>query len=61
MALMDSGKFDDFFSNNSLFLDILNKINMLERKVFELHNPLISDETKNLIENEALWLKLLQP
>jgi hypothetical protein len=57
--LLDSGGFDDFFKSNSLFSDILEKSNLSKRKVFKLHNPLMSEKTKALILDERLWLKLL--
>lgn len=61
MKLMNSGEFDNFFNNNTLFSGVLEKANLAARKVFELNNPLISEETKDLINDDRLWLKLLKP
>jgi hypothetical protein len=53
--LFDSGKFDQFFRSHELISGVLSKVNLHQRKVFELSNPLISENTKNLLNDKHLW------
>ncbi len=56
--LLESGKFEQFFLNHSVTSGILTKANVKNRSTFSLHNPLLSEKTKNLLTDERLWIKL---
>ncbi len=53
--LVDSGKFDQFFRQHEQISGVLSKVNLHQRKVFELSNPLISENTKKLLNDKHLW------
>ncbi len=56
--LLDSGQFEQFFLNHKITADILSKANVNNRTSFPLHNPLLSDKSKELLTDERLWIKL---
>jgi hypothetical protein len=58
--LLASGEFEQFFTHHSLLAGVVEKANLAHRKVFELHNPLISEKTNHLINDKRLWINLLE-
>lgn len=44
--IVDSGEFEQFFQNHPMSQGVLERSRIHQRRVFELHNPLISPETK---------------
>ncbi len=56
--LLDSGKFEQFFINHSITAGILTKAKVNSRTVFELQNPLLSKQTKELLKDKRLWIKV---
>lgn len=56
--LLESGKFEQFFLNHRITSGILAKANVDKRTIFSLHNSLLSDKTKALLDNKSLWIKL---
>ena len=56
--LLESGKFEQFFLNHRITSGILTKANVNNRTSFPLHNPVLSDKTKELLTDERLWIKL---
>lgn len=57
--LLNSGEFEQFFINHGITSDILAKAKVDQRTIFTLHNPLLSKETKELLTDKRLWIKLL--
>lgn len=55
--LLNSGKFEHFFLNHPITAGILTKANVNNRIVFELSNPLLSEQVTALLTDERLWLK----
>lgn len=55
--LLHSGKFEHFFLNHPITAGILAKANVNNRIVFELNNPLLSEQVTLLLTDEQLWLK----
>jgi len=56
--LLESGKFEHFFLNHKITSGILTKANVKNRTLFPLHNPLLSEKSKELLTDERLWIKL---
>jgi len=56
--LLASGKFEHFFLNHPITSGITTKANVNTRSTFSLENPLLSEQTKNLLTDERLWIKL---
>ena len=56
--LFKSGQFDQFFSNHKITSGILAKANVSKRTIFNLHNPLLSQQVKKLLTDKRLWIKL---
>lgn len=54
--IVESGRFDEFFKNHPITSEVLNKVHLEPRKVFEFTNPLITPKTKALILDKRLWL-----
>ncbi|WP_269517832.1 amino acid ABC transporter substrate-binding protein [Alteromonas sp. BMJM2] len=50
---IEDGSFDELFQ--STFMPILDEMNMDERTIFSIENPLLPDDTP--LANEALWYK----
>lgn len=57
-ALLESGKFQQFFQNHPITSDILTKAKVSERTIFSLKNPLLSEKSKELLTDERLWIQL---
>jgi hypothetical protein len=55
--LLESGKFELFFLNHKITSGILTKANVKNRTLFTLHNPLLSEKTKELLTDERLWIQ----
>jgi hypothetical protein len=53
--LFDSGRFEQFFRHHELISGVLGKVNLHQRRVFELSNPIISENTQKLLNNKHLW------
>jgi len=45
-----------FFANHPVSKDILKKAYINQRTIFELANPLLSEQTKKISKNNSLWL-----
>lgn len=58
--LLDSGKFEHFFLNHPITAGILAKTDVSKRRVFELNNPLLSQQVKKLLTDERLWINTKQ-
>jgi len=56
--LLASGKFEHFFLNHPITSGITTKANVNTRSTFSLENPLLSEQTKNQLTDERLWIKL---
>jgi hypothetical protein len=56
--LFISGRFDKFFQNHHVTSGILARANVKNRTIFNLHNPLLSMKTKELLTDDQLWIKL---
>jgi len=56
--LLDSGKFEQFFLNHLITAGILTKAKVNSRTVFKLQNPLLSEQSKKLLEDKRLWIEL---
>jgi len=54
--LLNSGGFDQFFNRHELISGVLSKVDLGQRKIFELPNPLISDHTQKLLIDKRLWI-----
>lgn len=54
--LLNSGKFEQFFLNHPVTSGILAKANVNNRRIFELKNPLLSEQVKKLLLDERLWI-----
>ncbi len=54
--LLDSGKFEQFFLTHSVTAGIQAKAKTKTRTVFELKNPLLSNEVKLLLTDKRLWI-----
>ena len=55
--LLESGKFEQFFLNHKITSGILTKANVKNRTLFPLHNPLLSEKSKELLTDERLWIQ----
>jgi hypothetical protein len=53
------GSFDKLFYNHEMTSGVIEKAKLSKRRVFELHNPLLSDKTKELLSDDTLWLSPL--
>ena len=56
--LLNSGKFEQFFINHSITSGILTKAKVRKRTVFEIKNPLLSEQAKALLNESRFWIKL---
>ncbi len=56
--LLVSGEFEKFFLNHPVTSEILTKAKVDKRTVFVLKNPLLSEQTKTLLEDKRLWIEL---
>lgn len=56
--LLKSGEFDDFFQNHPITSGIITKANVKNRTLFPLHNPLLSEKSKELLTDERLWIQI---
>lgn len=54
--IVESGAFDEFFYNHKVTQNILVKANLPQRKIFTLNNPLLSDKSREILNNKSLWL-----
>lgn len=57
--LLESGGFEHFFLNHPITSGILTKAKVNKRTVFSLDNPLLSEQTKELLADERLSIKLI--
>ena len=55
---MASGEFEQFFLNHPITSGILQKANVHNRIVYELKNPLLSEQVKVLLKDKRLWVEL---
>lgn len=55
--ILNSGKFEHFFLNHRITAGILTRANVNNRIIFELNNPLLSEQVKMLLTDARLWLK----
>ncbi len=55
-AIVDSGAFDEFFLQHPITQNILVKANLPQRKVFRLKNPLLSEKSREVLNDKSLWL-----
>lgn len=53
LMAVEDGAFDRYFFENPMILDVLGKANLRDRKIFELHNPLLPPQTP--LHNKKLW------
>lgn len=56
--LLESGKFEHFFLNHPITSGIVSKAKVNKRTTFRLDNPLLSEQAKELLTDERLWIKL---
>jgi len=56
--LLESGKFEQFFTRHKITSGILAKANANKRIIFTLNNPLLSEQVKELLTDERLWIEL---
>ncbi|MCW8833630.1 MAG: hypothetical protein OQK09_13910 [Colwellia sp.] len=54
--LLDSGEFEHFFLTHPITTGILTKTQVSTRTIFELKNPLLSQQVKKLLTDERLWI-----
>jgi len=57
--ILASGKFEHFFLNHPITSGISTKAEVNKRTIFSLNNPLLSEQTKELLADERLWIKLI--
>lgn len=55
-AIVDSGAFNEFFLQHPVTQNILVKANLPQRKVFTLKNPLLSEKSREVLNDRSLWL-----
>lgn len=55
------GSFDTLFYNHEMTSGVMEKAQLSRRRIFELHNPLLSEKTKQLLSDDKLWLSPLNP
>ena len=53
-ALLD-GSFDELFYHHAITEGMLGRAKLAERRVFRLDNPFLSQTSKNLLSESALW------
>lgn len=53
LAAIEDGSFDRYFYGNPMIRDVLEKANMGQRRIFELHNPMLPPNTP--LDNPKLW------
>lgn len=58
LKLQQSGEFENFFKRHKITSGILDKANAKNRTVYSLDNPLLSEKTKDLLEDKHLWINL---
>ncbi len=55
--LLESSKFEQFYLNHKITSGILTKANVKNRTLFTLHNPLLSEKSKELLTDQRLWIQ----
>jgi len=55
LRLLNSGKFDQHLQQVRNIASLVEKFNLNDRKVFQLHNPLMSEETNKLLQHRKFW------
>nr|WP_232846886.1 hypothetical protein [Shewanella nanhaiensis] len=53
-ALLD-GSFEALFNNHAITSQVIERANLPQRRIFTLDNPLLSQESKNLLSEKELW------
>ncbi|WP_065188569.1 hypothetical protein [Shewanella woodyi] len=53
-ALLD-GSFEALFNNHAITSQVIERANLPLRRIFTLDNPLLSQESKNLLSEKELW------
>ncbi|MDX1473855.1 MAG: transporter substrate-binding domain-containing protein [Reinekea sp.] len=54
-AAIDDGSFDEFFYNHPQIKRFLEEANLTERKRFVIKNPLLTPETKKILDEPKYW------
>lgn len=54
--IIASGEFDEFFLQHPITENILLRANLPQRKIFMLKNPLLSEKSRQTLNNKSLWL-----
>lgn len=57
---VENGKFDELFHQHPITKNTLALAKVKDRKIFKFHNPLLSPETKAIIDDKRLWLNNVQ-
>lgn len=55
--IVESGAFDEFFYQHKVTQNILVKANLPQRRIFSLENPLLSEQSRKILNNKSLWLE----
>ncbi|ACA87423.1 type 2 periplasmic-binding domain-containing protein [Shewanella woodyi] len=55
-ALLD-GSFEALFNHHAITSQVIERANLPLRRIFTLDNPLLSQESKNLLSEKELWFK----
>ena len=55
--MIDDGSFDEFFISHPAIKPILEQANIKGRLIFELENPLLTDETQQILADPSLWYR----
>ena len=56
--LLNSGRFEQFFLTHPITSGIIAKANLKNRTIFTLKNPLLSEQSQSLLNNNRLWIRL---
>jgi len=56
---INDGSFNSLFYSHKLTSGAIEKAQLSKRRIFELHNPLLSDKTKLLLSDDRFWLSSL--
>jgi hypothetical protein len=51
-----NGHFDKLFYQHEVTKGLLDKVAIAKRRVFSIENPLLSEESRAILNNQALWL-----
>ncbi|MGB1263073.1 MAG: hypothetical protein ACPG52_09205 [Cognaticolwellia sp.] len=54
-SIIASGAFEQHFLQHPITKNILEKAKLSERKVFTLHNPLLTEKTRLALSSQPLW------